>query len=50
MHYYAQLDGSNRCKAVTETTGELIGPQFVPLASFDLTVLGKTWDGNAWSN
>ena len=49
MNYYAQLDGSNRCKAVTETSEQLDGPQFVPLAFFDLSVLGKLWDGTTWS-
>lgn len=50
MHYYAELDGSNRCQAVTETSGTLSGPQFVPLTFLDLSRLGKTWNGTTWDD
>ena len=48
MYYYAQLNGSSVCVAVTQTAGPLVGAQFVPLASLDTSVLGKTWNGSAW--
>lgn len=46
--YYAQLDGSNICTAITQTHSPLIGPQFIELAFFDLSVLGKRWNGSGW--
>jgi hypothetical protein len=50
MHYSAQLDETGLCKAVTETSAPLIGSLFVPLDFFDLSRLGKSWDGDAWSD
>lgn len=48
--YYAQLNGSSICVAVTQSAAPLVGPQFVPLASFDTSVLGKKWTGSEWVN
>ena len=47
--FYAQLNGSNVCVAVTQSAGSLNGSQFVPISSLDITLLGKTWNGSSWS-
>ena len=46
--YYAQLDASNICIAVTQSAGPLVGSAFVQLAFFDTSVLSKKWDGGEW--
>lgn len=46
--YYAQIDEDGICVAVTQAAGELIGPQFVPLESLDVSVLDMRWTGSAW--
>ena len=48
MYFFAQLNGSNVCTAVTQTAGPLVGSQFVPIDFLDLSLLGKTWNGSAW--
>lgn len=49
MRYFtAQLDDNDVCKAVTDTTEPLVGPSFVSLESYDLSVLGKRWTGSVW--
>lgn len=46
--YYAQLNESSICIAVTQSAGPLVGPAFVQLAFFDTSVLAKKWDGSGW--
>lgn len=46
--FYAQLDDSGVCRAVTQSAGPLIGPRFVPLPFLDVALLGKRWTGSAW--
>ena len=48
MYFYAQLNGSNVCIAVTQTSGPFNVGNMIALASLDTTVLGKTWSGSAW--
>lgn len=45
---YAQLNDDNICIAVTQSAGPLEGAKFIALASFDLSVLGKKWQGGTW--
>lgn len=46
--FYAQLSG-DICVAVTQSAGPLVGPQFIPLDSFDVSVLGMRWTGSTWT-
>lgn len=46
--FYAQLDGSGICVAVTQPAQPLVGAQFIPVASLDPTLIGKRWTGSAW--
>jgi hypothetical protein len=40
MHYYAQLQG-DICVAVTQTSGPLVGPEFIVLAGYDPSLCGQ---------
>ncbi len=46
--YFAQINGAGVCVAVTQSSAPLVGAQFVPLASLDISVLGKKWNGSSW--
>lgn len=49
MRYFtAHLDENKVCKGVTDTPEPLMGPTFIAMESYDLTVLGKYWTGSAW--
>lgn len=45
---YAQLNDSDICYAVTEVANELKGDKLVPVASYDLELLGMRWNGKSW--
>lgn len=47
--FYAQLNGSSICVAVTQSAGPLIGAQFIPIASLNVDLLGMKWTGSAWT-
>ncbi|HVR50583.1 MAG TPA: hypothetical protein VMS38_12655 [Pseudorhodoferax sp.] len=40
MHYYVQLLG-DICVAVTQTSGPLVGPEFIELTDFDPSLCGQ---------
>lgn len=46
--FYAELNEAGICFAVTQPGELLVGPQFVPVASLDPTLIGKRWTGTAW--
>jgi len=48
LHLYAQIDGAGICYAVTQAAGPIDAPDMVPLASYDLTLLGQHWTGSTW--
>lgn len=48
MNYFAQIDGSGYCVAVTQAAGPLVGPQFVPIDTLDVSLIGMRWTGFAW--
>lgn len=48
MPYFAELNPSGVCIAVSEQPAIPQGPQFVPLEGLDLGVLGRTFSGGQW--
>ena len=46
--YYAQIDDQSICYAVTQTAGEIIQPDMILIASYDISLLGKIWNGGEW--
>lgn len=50
MPYYAQIDGDGIAYAVSELSGEVIADNLIPLASMDLSVLGKRRAGSSWGD
>lgn len=46
-HCYAQINEAAICMAVTEASGPIDAPHMIPLDSFDMSVLGKTWQGES---
>lgn len=48
MHHYAQIDGAGKCYAVTQTAGPVTAADMVPINSFDLSYIGRTYSGGVW--
>jgi predicted glycosyl hydrolase (DUF1957 family) len=46
--YYAQIDDQSICYAVTQTAGEIIQPDMILITSYDISLLGKIWNGGEW--
>ena len=49
-YYYAQIDASNACYAVTQTAGEIIDSTMIPISSYDISFIGKIWTFDHWEN
>ena len=47
--YYAQLDESNICKAISNT-GAVIStnPNFIQLETYNISILGKRYNNGVW--
>jgi len=45
MKYYAQLNQHGIVKAVTENREETAAPHMIEIDFYDLSLMGKTWDG-----
>jgi hypothetical protein len=46
--YYAQISINNQCYAVTQTAGEINQQDMIRIDSYDLSLLGKTWQDGQW--
>lgn len=47
-YFYAQIDATGICIALSDISGEVIAANMIPLAVYDSTVIGKRWTGSAW--
>lgn len=48
IKYYAQLDVQNVCVGVSQLAGVVDADNLVELDSYDISVLGKVWQGGKW--
>lgn len=48
MYFYAQLNSSGVCFAVTQTSGPIDAPDMIPLDSYDVSYLDRTYANGAW--
>lgn len=48
LKYYAQLDVQNVCVGVSQLAGVVDADNLVELDSYDISVLGKLWQGGKW--
>jgi hypothetical protein len=46
--YYAQITDDLACYAVTQTAGEIIQNDMIPISSHDTSLLGKIWTDGEW--
>ena len=46
--FYAQIDENGICVSVAQLSGEIESPELVPIQFFDLSLLGKRWNGEEW--
>jgi len=49
MKYFAELNEEKICKNLLQTSGEVDMTNMVEIDSFDISVLGKRWDGENWN-
>lgn len=48
IKYYAQLDAQNVCVGVSQLAGVVDADNLVELDSYNISVLGKLWQGGKW--
>lgn len=48
IKYYAQIDVQNVCVGVSQLAGVVYADNLVELDSYDISVLGKVWQGGKW--
>lgn len=48
--YYAQIDHSGICIAVSQLAGEVEAEHMIEIDSYDEKLLGKRWNGTAWED
>ena len=49
MHYYyAQINAEGICCGLSDLSGEVAADNMILLKSYDMSVMGKRWDGAAW--
>lgn len=46
--FYAQINVSGICYAVSQLAGVVDHPSMIPLATMDETILGQQWTGAGW--
>lgn len=46
--YYAQVDLSSICIAVTQASGEIHQPNMIQISFLDESLLGKLWQDGQW--
>lgn len=49
-YFYAQIAVDGRCVGVIDTHQPIDAPHMVPVASVDITLLGRYWTGSAWQD
>lgn len=49
-YFYAQIDGTGRCVGVIDTHQPIDAAHMVAVASMDITLLGRYWNGSAWQD
>lgn len=47
-YFYAQIDATGICVAISDLSGEVIAANMIPLATNDSAIIGKRWTGAAW--
>lgn len=48
VHYYAQITDDGICCGVSQLSGIVNADNMIELESYDLSVMGMKWTGNAW--
>lgn len=48
--YYAQIDHSGICIAVSQLAGKIEAEHMIEIDSYDEKLLGKRWNGTAWED
>ena len=48
MKKYAQINAAGLCVGVSELAGEVLANNMVEIEAFDVSMIGKQWDGAAW--
>ena len=48
IKYYAQIDVQNVCVGVSQLAGVVDADNLVELDSYNISVLGKVWQGGKW--
>lgn len=46
MPFYAEINESNVVTGVSQLSGAVSLPHMIEIGSYDLTLIGKLWDGN----
>lgn len=46
--FYAELDGNNICKAISELSSQIIKDTMIQLEYFDETLLGQKYENGEW--
>ena len=49
-YYYAQLDESNICIAVSDLSGPVTADNMIRLESYDISLLGKKYNNGVWED
>lgn len=47
-YYYAQIDATGICIALSDLSGEVVAANMIPLPAYDSAIIGKRWTGAAW--
>jgi hypothetical protein len=48
MFFYAQLDANNIVIGISQLNGEIDKQDYIKITDFDISLLGKTWDGSTF--
>lgn len=49
MPYYAQINSKeNICHTISELSGVVENENLIEIDSYDLSLLGKKWNGSSW--
>jgi hypothetical protein len=47
-YFYAELNNDSIVKSVLDTHAEIVAPNMMPLASYDIAKVGQRWTGSAF--
>lgn len=48
IFYYAQVNEEKICFSVSQLAGEVMREDMIRLEDYDVSLLGKRWDGENW--